>query len=92
MALGEGYTVDEVMEMLPPGLPFKDVTKEDVKELLCMLAAIMSISVTFPCGPDSFMTAYMKGVAATPTAACWRFPPEAPYRIRHVLRKERKPG
>ena len=38
MASGDGYTVDEVMEILPRAYPFKDVTKEDVKELLCMLA------------------------------------------------------
>ena len=30
--------MDEVMEILPRAYPFKDVTREDVKELLCMLA------------------------------------------------------
>jgi ATP-dependent Lhr-like helicase len=38
MAAGEGYTVDEIMELLLRAYPFKDVTREDVKELLCMLA------------------------------------------------------
>lgn len=38
MANGDGYTVDEAMEILPRAYPFKDITKEDVKAVLCMLA------------------------------------------------------
>ena len=38
MATGDGYDLDEVMEILPRAYPFREVTKEDVKEVLCMLA------------------------------------------------------
>lgn len=38
MAVGEGYSVDDVMTLLLRAYPFCEVTKEDVKEILCMLA------------------------------------------------------
>ncbi|HHV10895.1 MAG TPA: DEAD/DEAH box helicase [Clostridiales bacterium] len=38
MAAGDGYSLEEVMEVLPRAYPFAEVTKEDVKEVLCMLA------------------------------------------------------
>lgn len=38
MANGAGYEVDEVMELLPRAYPFREVTKEDVCEILRMLA------------------------------------------------------
>jgi ATP-dependent Lhr-like helicase len=38
MATGDGYTLDEVMELLPRAYPFREVTREDVKAVLCMLA------------------------------------------------------
>jgi ATP-dependent Lhr-like helicase len=38
MATGDGYTLDEVMEILLRAYPFRDVTKEDVKSVLRMLA------------------------------------------------------
>lgn len=38
MATGDGYTIDEVMEILPRAYPFQNVTREDVKDVLCMLA------------------------------------------------------
>lgn len=38
MATGDGYDLDEVMEILPRAYPFREVTKEDVKDVLCMLA------------------------------------------------------
>ena len=38
MAVGDGYDLDEVMEILPSAYPFRDVTREDVKDILCMLA------------------------------------------------------
>jgi len=38
MAAFRGYAVDEVMELLPRAWPFRDVTKEDVKSVLEMLA------------------------------------------------------
>lgn len=38
MANGDGYEIDEAMEILARAYPFKDITKEDVKEVLCMLA------------------------------------------------------
>ncbi len=38
MAAFRGYTVDEVMELLPRAWPFRNVTKEDVKAVLAMLA------------------------------------------------------
>lgn len=38
MANGDGYSVDDVMTILSRAYPFRDVTKEDVKSVLCMLA------------------------------------------------------
>lgn len=38
MAAGEGYSIDEVMDMLPRAYPFKNLTRQDVKDVLCMLA------------------------------------------------------
>ena len=38
MAAGEGYTVDEVLEITDRAYPFREVGKEDVKEVLAMLA------------------------------------------------------
>lgn len=38
MATGEGYRVDEVMDILKRAYPFAEVTKEDVKDVLSMLA------------------------------------------------------
>lgn len=38
MANEEGYEVDEVMELLQRAYPFYEVTKEDIKDVLCMLA------------------------------------------------------
>lgn len=38
MAACRGYEVDEVLEILPRAWPFRHVTKEDVRALLCMLA------------------------------------------------------
>ncbi len=38
MAVTGSYTVDDVMELLPRAWPFRNVTKEDVKSVLCMLA------------------------------------------------------
>lgn len=38
MAAFKGYEVDEVMELLPRAWPFRNVTKEDVKAVLGMLA------------------------------------------------------
>ncbi|MCL2108844.1 MAG: DEAD/DEAH box helicase [Oscillospiraceae bacterium] len=34
----DGYTVDDVMELLPRAYPFREVTREDVKSILEMLA------------------------------------------------------
>ncbi len=38
MASGDGYSLDEVMEILPRAYPFMEINREDVKEVLCMLA------------------------------------------------------
>lgn len=38
MAAGEGYATADVMEILQRAYPFYDVTPEDVREVLCMLA------------------------------------------------------
>ncbi|MDF2872286.1 MAG: hypothetical protein K0R05_3861 [Anaerocolumna sp.] len=38
MAAGEGYTVDEVLEITNRAYPFREVGKEDVKAVLAMLA------------------------------------------------------
>ncbi len=38
MATGDGYGLDEVMGLLPRAYPFREITREDVKDVLCMLA------------------------------------------------------
>lgn len=38
MAAFQDYELDDVMEILPRAYPFKDVTREDVRDVLCMLA------------------------------------------------------
>lgn len=38
MATGDGYDVDEVLELLPRAYPFREVTKEEVLDVLAMLA------------------------------------------------------
>lgn len=38
MATGEGYDLDDVMKLLPRAYSFREVTREDVKDVLCMLA------------------------------------------------------
>ncbi len=38
MSCGDGYEVEEVMELLPRAYPFREVTEEDVRDILCMLA------------------------------------------------------
>jgi len=38
MATGNGYTVDEAMDVLGRAYPFREVTKQDVKDILAMLA------------------------------------------------------
>lgn len=38
MATGDGYDLDEVMEVLARAYPFREVTKEDIKAVLRMLA------------------------------------------------------
>lgn len=38
MACDGGYHIDDLMEILPRAYPFAEVTKEDIKELLAMLA------------------------------------------------------
>ncbi|MDF2943677.1 MAG: hypothetical protein K0S01_2535 [Herbinix sp.] len=38
MATGDGYELKEVMELVTRAYPFRDVTREDVRDVLCMLA------------------------------------------------------
>lgn len=38
MAAGDGYAIDDVMELLPRAYPFRQVSREDVHDVLCMLA------------------------------------------------------
>jgi ATP-dependent Lhr-like helicase len=38
MAVGRIYSVEEVMEILPRAYPFKEITKDDLHDVLCMLA------------------------------------------------------
>ncbi len=38
MAAFRSYEIDEVMELLPRAWPFRELTREDVKSVLCMLA------------------------------------------------------
>ena len=43
MAAGDGYRVDEVMDILNRAYSFRDVTREDVKSVLRMLAGITNM-------------------------------------------------
>ena len=51
MAAFKGYDLEEVMEILPRAWPFRHVTKEDVKALLCMLAGDYEHSREIPVRP-----------------------------------------
>ncbi len=51
MAAFKGYDLEEVMEILPRAWPFRHVTKEDVKSLLCMLAGDFEHSRDIPVRP-----------------------------------------
>ena len=51
MATGDGYDLEEVMEILPRAYPFKDVTKEDVRDVLCMLAGDFEHERNIPVRP-----------------------------------------
>ena len=51
MAAGETYSVDAVMDLLPRAYPFKEVTKEDVKDVLCMLAGDYEHELNLPVRP-----------------------------------------
>ena len=51
MATGDGYSIDDVMELLPGAYPFREVTKEDVKEVLCMLAGDYEHEQNIPTRP-----------------------------------------
>lgn len=51
MASGDGYFVDDVMEVLGRAYPFRQVTKEDVKSVLGMLAGDYEHSREIPVRP-----------------------------------------
>ncbi len=51
MATGDGYDLDEVMELLPRAYPFCEVTKEDVKGVLAMLAGDFEHDRNIPVRP-----------------------------------------
>lgn len=51
MAAFKSYDLEEVMEILPRAWPFRHVTKEDVKSLLCMLAGDYEHSRDIPVRP-----------------------------------------
>jgi ATP-dependent helicase Lhr and Lhr-like helicase len=51
MAADGGYDVDTVMEILPRAYPFRDVTREDVRAVLCMLAGDEEHSRDVPARP-----------------------------------------
>jgi ATP-dependent Lhr-like helicase len=51
MATGDGYGLEEVMELLPRAYPFRDVTKEDVRNVLCMLAGDFEHERNIPVRP-----------------------------------------
>ena len=51
MAAGEGYDLDDVMAILPRAYPFKSVTREDVKDVLCMLAGDFEHERNIPVRP-----------------------------------------
>jgi ATP-dependent Lhr-like helicase len=61
MAAGDGYDVDEVMEILPRAYPFLEVTRQDVRDVLCMLAGDYEHGRDIPVRPEFFMTASMTG-------------------------------
>jgi ATP-dependent helicase Lhr and Lhr-like helicase len=51
MATGDGYSVEEVMEILSRAYPFREVTREDVKDVLCMLAGDFEHERNIPVRP-----------------------------------------
>lgn len=51
MAAGDSYTVDEVMGILGRAWPFRDVTEQDVEQVLCMLAGDFEHSREIPVRP-----------------------------------------
>ncbi len=51
MATGEGYSIDDVMELLKRTYTFEAVTREDVKDILCMLAGDYEHSREIPVRP-----------------------------------------
>lgn len=51
MAAGDGYSVDEVMGILGRAWPFRDVTEQDVEQVLCMLAGDFEHSREIPVRP-----------------------------------------
>lgn len=51
MAAFRSYEIDEVMEILPRAWPFRDVTKDDVKQVLGMLAGDYEHSRDIPARP-----------------------------------------
>lgn len=51
MAVGEGYKVDDVMEILWRTYSFREIEKQDVKDVLCMLAGDHEHSQEIPVRP-----------------------------------------
>lgn len=51
MATGDGYELDEVMKLLPRAYPFCEVTKEEVKGVLAMLAGDFEHDRNIPVRP-----------------------------------------
>ncbi|MCL2697956.1 MAG: DEAD/DEAH box helicase [Oscillospiraceae bacterium] len=51
MAVDKGYTIDDVMELLPRAYPFREVTRADVKSVLEMLAGDYEHNMDLPVRP-----------------------------------------
>lgn len=51
MSLGTGYKVQEVMDILPRAYPFRNITIEDVRDVLCMLAGDYEHELDIPVRP-----------------------------------------
>lgn len=51
MATGEGYDLDDVLKILARAYPFREVTKEDIRDVLCMLAGDYEHRMDIPVRP-----------------------------------------
>lgn len=70
MAAFKSYEIDEVMEILPRAWPFRQITGEDVKAVLSMLAGDYEHEKDIPVRPRILYDRIHEKVEGTATAGC----------------------